>query len=133
MRQDPSVRVVHRLLRARCVAFQRLGAWRAPGPRAHLDRRLRHIRLHNGLAGWLRRDASRGPDKPCQLAGDGGDDNLLQLASGGHLSMALAQPGLRPPGGLAHSLWHGIDRGQLVAGDAGREAATVRSLRRVRA
>ena len=115
--------------RATCCAFQRLAAWRARAARGPAwTNRLRHTRVHCGLVGWIRRGASRGPDKPRQLAGDGGDDNLLQLAPGHHLSIALAQPGLRPPGDLAHSLWHGIDRGQLVAGDAGREAVAVRSL-----
>ena len=89
---------------------------------------MRHTRVHRGLVGWLRRDASNGPDEPCQLARDCGDHNLLQLAFRHHLSIALAQPGLRLPGDLANCLRYCVDGGQLVAGDAGREAVAVRSL-----
>src|SRR5271165_5499770 len=88
----------------------------------------RYHRYCNALRRRIRRDAGNGPNEPCQLACDSGDHNLPQLAPRHHVTIALAQPGLRLPGDLAYRLWHGVNGGQLVTGDAGRETVAVCSL-----
>jgi len=77
-----------------------------------------------GLRRRIRRDARNAPDEPCQLACDCGDDNLPQLAPRHHVTISLAQPSLCLPGNLAHRLRHGVNGGQLVAGDEGRETGS---------
>ena len=90
--------------------------------RTNLVRRCRDGR---GLRRRIRRDAGNGPDEPCQFACDRGDHDLPQLALRHHVTIALAQPGLRLPGDLAHRLRHGVNGGQLVTRDAGRETIAV--------
>jgi hypothetical protein len=48
---------------------------------------------------------------------------LSQLACRHHVTIALAQPGLRFPGDLAHRFRHGINGSELAARDAGNQAA----------
>ena len=46
-----------------------------------------------------------GPDKTCELAGDGGGDDIGRLSGAGEPAIAGTEPGLRFPGDLADCLW----------------------------
>ena len=76
----------------------------------------------------IRRDAGNGPDEPREFARDSDDHDLFQLVPRHHVAIALAQPGLRLPGDLAHRIWHRFDGRQLVPRDAGRKSVAVRCL-----
>ena len=65
----------------------------------------------------IRRDAGNAPDEATQLTCDGSNYNLLQLTLRHHVTIALAQPGLRLPGNfMAPRL-----RPRRTGGDSGPE------------
>ena len=96
--------------------------------RAGSSNLFRRCRDGGGLRGRIRRDAGNGPDESRQLARDCGDHDLSRLAFRHHATIALAQPGLRLPGDLAHRLRHGVNGSELAASDACREAVAVGGL-----
>src|ERR1039458_9128773 len=90
-----------------CLCLDAEVGFQSPRPRIALtgsrpppcmpDRGVAASSADRAMCWRIRRGARNGPNEPSQLARYGSDHDLLQLVFRHHVTIALAQPGLRLP------------------------------------